>query len=95
VLNALFTIALARRYTGGMVALVPLLMAVASLGAGSPVRVEVQATATVRILAGERVHFADHEDGLKTKREDSGARWRETLLSQDGRAVPAALLEFE
>ena len=48
----------------------------------------VQATATVRILAGTRIHFGRHggrDEGLV----------RDTVLRTDGATQPARLVEFQ
>jgi len=78
-----------------MVISATLLGIAASLGASSTPRVEVQATATVRILAGEHVHFGDHPRSPEDRDEHGPRHVRHTNLVIDGTAVPAALFEFE
>ena len=94
-LNALFTIAPERRYTGRMAIAAALLAIAATTGGSSPLRVHVEATATVRILAGERVHFPRDHHARAEQRDDLRLKWRDTQLMLDGRSVPATLLEFE
>jgi hypothetical protein len=78
-----------------MVIAAALLGIASSLGAGSASRVEVQATATVRILAGERLHFSEDPQRPKDRRQHGSRKLRETQLVIDGTMVPASLYEFE
>ena len=90
VLNALFTIGARARYTGHMVSL----LAAAAIAAAQPWQpqsgVTAQATATVRIVAGQRVRF----DDLKSDGDKSQPPPRKTKLDTGGGQVPAVLVEF-
>ena len=87
VLNALFTIARPRRYTGAML-LLAILTATAPAEAPSAARAEVvrQAQATVRVVAGAWV---------TAEQVPSEALVRETRVeTADGSASTARLVEF-
>lgn len=90
VLNALFTISGSERYTRAMVSLA-LAAAIAAAQPWQPQSgVTAQATATVRIVSGQRVRFTD----ANSETGKAQPRPRETKLKIDGGPVPAVLIEF-
>lgn len=90
VLNVLFTNGVAARYRSPMVSLA-LAAAIAAAQSWQPQSgVTAQATATVRIVAGERVRFGDFKsDGERSLPEPT-----KTMIQVDGAEVPALLVEF-
>ena len=51
----------------------------------------VQASASVRILSGERIRF----EARRGQAQERPRRWRDTVFAVDGKPVDARFIEFE